>query len=132
MRFETYDRLQEWITEHIVIKKKERFLQVSSRKYLLETFKRGETRTSVLFTARSENNNQMLCRAIFYLYEEKTTGKICVFYVVYDLTEQQQKERERDNLEKIWRKNFNTAGSETQRAKCNLIFYTMHWDRYKR
>lgn len=99
MYYESYDRMRQWITDHIVIDKKERYRRVSSREFLLGIFKKGENRSSVLYTAHSEGGRDMICREVFYLYKEKASGNIHVFSVIYDLTEQQRKEREREELE---------------------------------
>lgn len=97
--FNTYEELQRWITKYLVIRNKEKYSEVSSRSFLLNEFERGEKRASVLFSSISKNGTEMACRAVFYLYKEKKSGNVHVFAVIYDLTEQQRKEKEREELE---------------------------------
>ena len=97
--FKSYDLMRQWIADHIVIDKKERYRRVSGREFLLNIFEKGENRSSVLYTALSEGGREMICREIFYLYKEKVSGNIHVFSVIYDLTDQQRKEKEMAELE---------------------------------
>lgn len=97
--FDTYDGLQKWITDHLIVHNQSKYSEVSSSAYLLNMFWNGEKRASVLFTSLSETGGKMECRAVFYLYKEETSGNVHVFSVIYDLTEQQRKEKEREELE---------------------------------
>ena len=51
------------------------------------------------FSSRTLQGEDQPCRKMFYLYRDNTTGDIMAFCVVYDLTEQQKKERELEKLE---------------------------------
>lgn len=94
-----YDDIQEWIGDHLIVENKERYLTIGSRKYLIDCFRRGEMRASVSFSVYGENGDVQPCKAVFYLYKEKVTGDLHVFCVIYDLTEQQRKEKELEELE---------------------------------
>ncbi len=96
---QSYERMQEWIGDHLVAENRERYLQIGSRKYLTECYLHGEKRASVSFSLYSERGDVQPCKAVFYLYREKATGDLHVFCVIYDLTEQQKKEKELNELE---------------------------------
>ena len=95
----SYDKMQEWIGDHLVVENRERYLQIGSRQYLMDCYLQGEKRASVSFTLYSEKGEIQPCKAVFYLYREKATGDLHVFCVIYDLTEQQKKEKELKALE---------------------------------
>ena len=96
----SYDYMQTWIAEHLVAANKNRYLEISSRQFLMDCFEKGEKRTSVSFSLYTVSNNIQPCKALFHLYQEKATGDLMVFCVIYDLTEQQKKEKELKELEK--------------------------------
>ena len=95
-----YDDIQRWIGDHLIAENRDRYLLISSRNYLLDCYGRGEKRASVSFSLYAESGSVQPCKAVFYLYEEKATGDIHVFGVIYDLTDQQRKEKELRELEK--------------------------------
>ncbi len=95
----SYEGMQKWIAENLVISNKEKYKIICSREYLLSCFRSGEKRASVAFSLIGRDGRAQPCRGIFYLYQERSTTDIKVFYVIYDLTEQQKKEQELENLE---------------------------------
>ena len=94
-----YDRLQTWIVENLIIKNNEKYKDISSREYLLKSYEKGEKRASVSFAVHTSSKVMQPCRAVFYLYEEQVSCDIHVLCVIYDLTEQQQREQEMEKLE---------------------------------
>ncbi len=95
----SYEQMQDWIAEHLVAKNMERYRRISSRAYLKDCYDRGERRASISFSIFTKQNTLQPCRAVFYLYEERTSLDLHVFSVIYDLTEQQKKEQELEKLE---------------------------------
>ena len=95
----SYDELQKWIADHLIVENKEDYLRISSRDYLTDCFRKGDKRASVEFSILTEDGGEQPCRAVLYLYRERATGDIQVFCVIYDMTEQQKKERELKELE---------------------------------
>ena len=87
-----------WVAENLICENREKFLSTSSRNNLLACFEKGDGRTSVLFSAMTAEQEAISCRAVFYLYREKTTGDVHVLCVIYDLTEQQQQEKKLEEL----------------------------------
>lgn len=95
-----YEEMQRWIAKHRVVENKEKYMEVGSRQYLLDCFRRDEKRASVSFSVRGQHEGVVPCRAVFYLYKERATEDIHVFCVIYDLTQQQRKEKELEELER--------------------------------
>ncbi len=95
-----YDELQRWIGDEMVVENKEQYLKVSSRDYLNEIFQKGDKRATVSFSSLSAAGGVLPCKAVFFLYEEQVTRDLHVFCVIYDLTEEQRKEKELSELEK--------------------------------
>jgi len=99
----TYSGLNEWICERQIVENRKKYALVSSRKYLLACFERGEKRASVSFGAAKENGGVQPCREVFYLYRDSASGDVMAFCVIYDLTEQQRKDKELRELEEALR-----------------------------
>jgi LytS/YehU family sensor histidine kinase len=77
-----------------------KYREVSSREYLIRCFERGEKRASVSFSTRSPRRSvPQPCRQVFYLYRDNASGHILCFAVIYELTEEQRQEKEREELE---------------------------------
>lgn len=94
-----YSAFIKWHTSHMVIGKKEKFSEISDRKYLIDCFERGEKRASASFTMKTLDSKEQPCKSVFYLYQDAPSGDILAFCVLYDLTEQQRKEKELHDLE---------------------------------
>ncbi len=94
----SYSEMNRWLCEKQVVENRERYARVSDREYLLECFSRGEKRASVSFSLVG-NGSEQPCREVFYLYRDDSSGDVMSFSVVYDLTEQQKKEKELADLE---------------------------------
>lgn len=94
-----YTDFMRWNIEHLVVENKEKIRKISSRDYLLNCFAQGEKRASASFTMRTINGKDQPCRMIFYLYQDALSRDTLSFCVLYDLTEQQRKEKELKDLE---------------------------------
>ena len=95
----SYDGLQKWLIDHLISSNKEGYRHISSRDYLHSCFQNGNMRATVSFSVYASDAGEEQCRALFFLYEEKATGDLHVFVVIYDLTEQQKKDKELKDLE---------------------------------
>ena len=96
----SYDVFQEQLIDCIDEQERERYRKISSREYLVDCFRRGEKRASVSFSLQTDAIAELPCRAVFYLYLEKSSGDLQVFCVIYDLTEQQRKEKELKEIQR--------------------------------
>ena len=85
--------------EKLVVEKKEQFMKVADRHYLMNCFALGEKRASVSFSMKAAGGQLQPCKLVFYLYQDTNSGDILSFCVLYDLTEQQRKEKELRDLE---------------------------------
>ena len=97
--FSSYSLLNQWLCTHQIVERADRYARISSREYLLACFARGERRASVFFSARRQNGDAQPCREVFYLYRDDATGDVMSFCVIYDLTEQQRRDKELSDLE---------------------------------
>lgn len=95
----TYTGMYSWIGEQIVGRNRSEYYLKGSREYLRESFERGTKRVSVSFSLSLINGREIPCREVFFLYRNTETYSIRAFIVIYDLTRQQQKEREMKKLE---------------------------------
>jgi len=93
-----YSVLNRWLCEHQIVEEAEHYAQISSREHLLSCFERGERRASVSFSARRQNGEAQPCREVFFLYRDEPSGDVMSFCVIYDLTEDQRKEKELEEL----------------------------------
>lgn len=94
-----YSYVSEWICKHKIVENGRQFARVSDRNNLLSCFACGDKRASVSFSLRRADNSVQPCREVFYLYQDDASGDVMAFCVVYDLTEQQRKEKELKELE---------------------------------
>ncbi|MBR3382771.1 MAG: histidine kinase [Clostridia bacterium] len=95
----TYTRWAKWICDTMVVEGKERFVEIGDRGYLINCFEQGERRASVSFTALHDDGRKQPCRKVFYLYRDEATKDILSFGVIYDLTQQQRREKELEELQ---------------------------------
>lgn len=93
-----YSDFQTWVADNLVCDHAGKYLHVSSREHLLDCFERGTARASVLFSLSSPGCDPVPCRAVFYLYSEQATNDVHVLCVVYDLTDEQRREKEVEDL----------------------------------
>jgi len=94
-----YSDMNRWLCEYQILEEREHYEQISAREHLLMCFERGEKRASVSFSARKHNGDTQPCREVFYLYQDHVSEDIMAFCVIYDLTEEQRREKERQELE---------------------------------
>ena len=95
-----YSSFVKWHAEHMVAEKRERFVKISDKDYLIRCFERGEKRASASFSMKSSDGQILPCKIVFYLYQDAASGDILSFCVLYDLTEQQRKDKELRDLER--------------------------------
>lgn len=96
----SFDELEKWISENLVIENRKKYIEISNCDYLISCFKRGEKRASVSFSSKYADEQTVPCKKVFYLYQDDASEDILSFCVIYDLTEQQRKEKELEDLEK--------------------------------
>ena len=95
----SYSAFMNWFADYMVTVNKERFAKISSREYLTACFDSGEKRASSSFSLKPAEGEVQPCKMVFYLYRDAASGDILLFCVLYDLTEQQKKEKELRDLE---------------------------------
>ena len=95
----SYSEFENWFCENCVADHQLKYREISNRDYLLSCFEKGEKRASVLFSARISNGALQPCRKVFYLYRDDLSSEIMAFCIIYDLTSQQKRELELENLE---------------------------------
>ena len=95
----SYSGFVKWHAEYMIAGKKDRFTRISDREYLINCFERGEKRASAPFSMKMPDGQIQPCRIVFYLYQDASSEDILSFCVLYDLTEQQRKEKELRELE---------------------------------
>ena len=86
--------------ERFLVDNKEKFVRISDRSYLIDCYKRAERRASASFSMLNTDGSVRHCKMVFYLYQDASSGDILSFCVIYDLTEQQRKEKEVQDLER--------------------------------
>ena len=96
----SYSEFEKWQIDNYITNNKNKYIEISDRKYLINCFKNGEKRASVSFSMKRNNSQQIRpCKEVFYLYQDNASKDILSFCVLYDLTEQQRKEKEVQDLE---------------------------------
>jgi len=95
----SYSEFERWRIENLIVENREKYGEISDRDYLVQSFSRGDRRASVSFSMRTADGQIQPCRKVFYLYQDEGTGDVLSFCVLYDLTEQQRKEKELSDLE---------------------------------
>lgn len=96
----SYSDFERWRIENLIAGNREKYIKVSDRNYLIRCFERGERRASVSFSKKTASGCAQPCKKVFYLYRDEATGDVLAFCVIYDLTEQQRKEKELRDLER--------------------------------
>ncbi len=94
-----YSTFMKWHAEHMVTVSKDCFIKISDRSYLMKFFEKGEKRASASFSIKAAEGQMQPCNIVFYLYQDSVSGDIFAFCVLYDLTEQQRKEKELRDME---------------------------------
>ena len=94
-----YTDFIKWHISNMVVGEKERFAKISDRNYLINCFNCGEKRASASFSMKMPDDQEQPCKIVFYLYRDAPSRDILSFCVLYDLTEQQRKEKELQDLE---------------------------------
>lgn len=95
----SYTAFMKWHVQHMVTVNKDRVTKISDRDYLINCFEHEEKRASASFSMKAAGGQMQPCKMVFYLYQDTASGDILAFCVLYDLTEQQRKEKELRDLE---------------------------------
>lgn len=95
----SYSDFEKWRIENLIVDNRKKYIEISDRNYLIRCFERGERRASVSFSMKIAPGTIQPCRKVFYLYQDEAKGDVLAFCVIYDLTEQQRKEKELRELE---------------------------------
>lgn len=95
-----YSVLNQWIIDHLLATSRDAYQLITKREYLIESFQKGERRVSLDFSYKSPEGGLQPCKQVYYLYQDETSKDIMSFCVIYDLTEQQKKEKEMEELER--------------------------------
>lgn len=96
---QSYTEFEKFIAEKLVVENSEKYMTVSNPDHLIDCFRKGDKRSSVSFSLGLPNGEKIPCKKVFYLYQDENTGDILSFCVIYDLTEEQRKEKELRELE---------------------------------
>ena len=94
-----YSRMHSWICDDLIVEGKENYRNAVSRENLLELFSGGEMRATVTFSVFTKEGGLQPLREVAFLYKEEETKDVFAFCVIYDLTQQQKREREITKLE---------------------------------
>lgn len=95
----SYTDFMTWNIDNVVIENKDKLSKISSRDYLMDCYNQNERRASASFSMKTGSGKVQPCKIVFYLYKEALSEDILSFCVLYDLTEQQRKEKELKDLE---------------------------------
>ncbi|MBR0456190.1 MAG: histidine kinase [Firmicutes bacterium] len=98
--FMRYSTLSQWLIDHLLATNRDVYQLVTKNDYLIDAFEKGERRVSLDFSYRNPAGGLQPCKQVYYLYQDETSKDIMSFCVVYDLTEQQKKEKEMEELER--------------------------------
>ncbi len=93
-----YSEFYSRFAKNYVCDNKRKYNTVGSREYLLGCYEKGDMRASVPFSIQVGDSPPQFCREVFYLYRERVTNDVHAFCVVYDLTAEQNRERELEKL----------------------------------
>lgn len=96
----SYSAFQRWRIENLIVENAGQYARISSSAFLIGCFERGDRRASVSFSMKTPSGQTQPCRKVFYLYQDESSGDVLAFCVLYDLTEQQRREKELRDLER--------------------------------
>ena len=88
----SFKNLTKWISKNVCATDMDEFLMLNSVDYLISRYNKNELMTESFFHYRVHGN--MICRAVYYMYENKFDGKIHAFSIIHDITEQYNSEQE--------------------------------------
>ena len=96
----SYSAFQRWRIENLIVENAGQYARISSSAFLIACFGRGDRRASVSFSMKTPSGTIQPCRKVFSLYQDESSGDVLAFCVLYDLTEQQRREKELRDLER--------------------------------
>ena len=95
----SYSEMMQHMRDTLLATNHDAFDLITKREYILDSFERGERRVSLDYSLRTENGERQPCRQVYYLYYDKNSEHVMCFCVVYDLSEQQDRMKEKLELE---------------------------------
>lgn len=94
-----YNNAKKWFARTLITDGMPDYKRVSDRNYLIKRYNLGEKRASVSFSAKTVSGAVQPFKEVFYMYNDGQSSDILVFCVIYDLTEQQRREKEFADLQ---------------------------------
>lgn len=91
-----YDELMDWLGDQMKVENRERYDMVNSIDYLLSRYNNDE-RMVELFCQTNQCGG-MMCRKMYYMYENKFDRKVHAFCIIHDITETYNNEKELKTL----------------------------------
>lgn len=91
-----YDELMDWLADKMGVVNRERYDMVNSVDYLLSRYNNDE-RMVELFCQTNQCGG-MMCRKMYYMYENKFDRKVHAFCIIHDITETYKNEKELKDL----------------------------------
>ena len=98
--FNRYNAVRKWFARNLITDGVRDYRRISDKDYLIEHYNAGEKRASVSFSAKTVSGGVQPFKEVFYMYNDEQSGDILAFCVIYDLTEQQRREKEFRDLER--------------------------------
>ena len=98
-----YSDFEKWWAERYIISNKEEFIQKTSIENIISCYKEGQNPIDV-FCTMDIDGLVFDCKESFFVYEDEFSGHLCVFSIVYDLTEENRRKREEKHKNMIIQK----------------------------
>ena len=87
-----YSDFEKWWAERYIISNKEEFIKKTSIENIISCYKEGQNPVDV-FCTMDIDGLVFDCKESFFVYEDEFSGNLCVFSIVYDLTEENRRKR---------------------------------------
>lgn len=97
--FNRYNAVRKWFARNLITDGVRDYRRISDKDYLIEHYNAGEKRASVSFSAKTVSGAVQPFKEVFYMYNDGQSSDILAFCVIYDLTEQQRREKEFADLQ---------------------------------
>ena len=89
-----YDRFEKWWADSMSISKKDEFLKSCNSGYLMSQYLKGFRYDEHKCKSVLPTGEEIFWRKSFYLTENRTSGDVIAFCVIYDISEQEKRKRE--------------------------------------
>ena len=96
----SYDAFEKWWAGHMLLSDKKEFLEFSNCAHLIDCFEKGQRVVSIECKARTITGEVNICLETYYISRDELTGDIVAVCVLYDLTQQQKREQDMQELKK--------------------------------